>query len=53
MAWEFDCPADGCEFTHQANDQDEAVESGQQHLMDRHDESPTRDEVRQHVTGPG
>lgn len=53
MVWEFDCPVDGCEFTYQANEEDEVVESGQQHVRDQHGDTPTRDETVQQVTGPG
>lgn len=53
MVWEFQCPADDCSFSSNGNDQDRIVENAQQHVRDKHGDTPTRDEVEQHLVGPG
>lgn len=53
MVWEFQCPHDGCEYASQGNDQNDVVESAQQHVGDAHGDTPTRDEIEPYVIGPG
>lgn len=53
MAWEYQCPVDGCEFSATGNDEDALVEAAQQHGGDAHGDLPTRDEVERFVVGPG
>lgn len=53
MVWEFQCPVEGCDYTDTANAEPQLVENAQQHMGDKHGSTPTRDEVEQHVVGPG
>lgn len=53
MAWEFQCPVDGCEFSTTGNREGDIVEAAQQHMGDAHGDVPTRDEIEPYVIGPG
>lgn len=53
MVWEFECPRDGCAYSTQGNDEDSVVEDAQQHVGDKHGNTPTRDEIEPYVIGPG
>lgn len=53
MVWAFECPVDDCGFSTSGNEQAALVEDAQQHIGDKHGDTPTRDEVVPHVIGPG
>lgn len=52
MVWQFECPNDGCDYSRSANDEEQVIESAQQHIGDKHGNMPTRDEAEQYVIGP-
>jgi len=52
MVWEFECPTGDCEYAARDNKQGQVIESAQQHMRDKHDDMPTRDDVEQFVIGP-
>lgn len=53
MVWEFQCPVNDCDFSSTGNEEGAVVEKAQQHMGDKHDNMPTRDEVEGLMTGPG
>lgn len=53
MVWEFQCPADDCEFSKQANEETTVIESAQDHMRNAHGNTPPREDIEQFVIGPG
>lgn len=53
MVWEFQCPVNECTFSSSGNEEEKIIENAQQHIRDKHGDMPTRDEVEQHMIGPG
>lgn len=53
MVWEFSCPVNECDFSASGNDQRQIIENAQQHNRDKHGDMPTREEVEEHIVGPG
>ena len=49
MAYQFECPQQGCEFMVRANDEDEVVDVAQEHARDKHGMSMSRDDIQGNV----
>lgn len=53
MVWEYQCPVEDCEFSTQTNEEEQVIESAQDHTRNVHGTTPSREEVEQYVIGPG
>lgn len=53
MVWEFTRPVNECEISSSGNDERQISENAQQHMRDNHGDMPTREEVEEHLGGPG
>lgn len=50
MAQQFECVADGCDFTARGNTEDEVMEQVEQHRQENHPNMDvSEDEVRQNI----